>query len=247
MDEIEEKKNQDEQKLQKDGAAEPSNGTNEAPDDAMNPAGEKIPDSDAGTQPVTDEVASAEQQNQPEGTAQQVSQPAEQMIPQSKVDAIVRERISETYNKAYAEGRTAAINELNEKYGVGSSDELDGLFSNGQKYGIMNEQFDGMSKENSDLKAQIALLESGIDKNKFEDVKAILAYNHQDVNPQTIELALQTHPEWKTQNDVSSPAMGMVGTAPASKPIRFQKVGGEPTAPSETDGKAKAFELMNLK
>lgn len=183
------------------------------------------------------------------------SAPEEKKFTQEELNQIVQQRIAETKNKAMEEGRRQALADLYQKYGVNDDGGLDDLFGNGQRYDLLNGEFTSQSQQLNELKAENALLMSGIDRSKFDDVKAILAYNKQEVTPMAIEQALVTHPEWKSAPD-TLPAMNPISTGldanlPPSPTEQntsvIKKLGGEPTNANTGDDEQKtAMKLMGF-
>jgi hypothetical protein len=229
------------------------------------------PDDAAGTQTAGDE-ADENVASEPEDTDQangtdQAGQPQEKMIPQSEVNRILQARLAEVKAKA----REEAIRELKEqterdvrngyytKYGVDSDDELDGLFANGQKYGVLNSACGETQKELEFERAENALLRSGIKEDRFDDVRAWAQFNNQPITPETIQSGLQTHPEWLGTAPETVPAGGVQGLdrqspqmsanyVQSQKPSVIQKVGSDPGSQADTElsEKQRAFAAMGI-
>ena len=110
--------------------------------------------------------------------------------------------------KIRSETRDKTFRYIYQRYGVNSEEELDGLVGNAQRYDSLQEQFEGERKswkeqssardqELADIKEQVALMQSGIDKERYEDAKLILKGKGLEVNLENIQTELGTHPEWK--------------------------------------------------
>lgn len=126
----------------------------------------------------------------------------EPMFTQSQVDEIA--------GKVRKETREKVTKDIFQRYGVNSSDELDDLFGDAQRFITAKDDFDAERKawtetdsarenELCELRESVALLSSGIDRNRYEDAKFILKGKGLDVTVENIEAELATHPEWKEQ------------------------------------------------
>lgn len=177
----------------------------------------------------------------------------EKMIPQSQVNELIGKTRMEARKKAQEE----YANELRAKYGVESDDELDTMFGDGQRYSALNDEYGIAQKTITDLQTENALLKSGVPTEKWEDVKAIMAYQHLQVTPETIASMLPSHPEWsgsqaKTIDTATSGKEGFpqVPKQAEEKPSVIQRLGGEPSpVPEESTEEAekrKAFEAMGI-
>ena len=136
----------------------------------------------------------------PELGIAEASATAQKMFTQSQVDEIA--------GKARKEGREKALRDEYARYGVSSAEELDELFSDAQRFSTLQERYDADKKawadadtsrneELTNVKERVALLESGIDKDRYEDAKLILKGKGLEVTAENIAQELATHPEWK--------------------------------------------------
>lgn len=186
---------------------------------------------------------------QPQPVVEQaiLEEPKEEMLPQSKVNEIVQKRVAEATQKATQKAIAALI----EKYGVDGEDGLDELFGNGQRFSLLSDEYSNLNTELENLKAENALLRSGIDPSKFDDVKAILSYQKQEVNPLTIEKALASHPEWLsgTSGSTAKTVAPESTEDPTEIPSVVRKLGGEPSSEINQgqDEQKRAMELLGIK
>ncbi len=194
MDEEEKKiKDQEEETVDADTDTAEDGVSDEAPvedktlDDAPsvdNGSGEDVPSESVldGTTPVEDTEAVEEQE----------AEPVEKMLTQSQVNELV--------GKARAEGRAAgrseALSELYERYGVDNDDEMNGVFGKGQGYDLLNDDYTALNDNYRNLSAENALLKSGVVANRWGDVKAILTSKGLEINEENIRAESATHPEW---------------------------------------------------
>lgn len=126
--------------------------------------------------------------------------PAEKLFTQSQVNDLVGKTRMETREQTYRA--------IYGRYGVDDEAGMDELVGNAQRYETLHDEYDSAKKnwETSDLartselaevKEHVALLESGIDRNRFDDAKAIIKSKGLEVSVETIQNELATHPEWK--------------------------------------------------
>jgi hypothetical protein len=119
-----------------------------------------------------------------------------------------QEEVNDLMGHVRAETRDRTLKAVYGRYGVEDENGLDELVGNAQRYDTLKENTD--SERNSwmaekdkygselcELKEHIALLESGIDKERYEDAKFILKGKGLEITPETIKNELATHPEWK--------------------------------------------------
>ena len=162
------------------------------------------------------------------------------------------------------ETREKTFRYIYDRYGVKDEAELDELIGNAQRYDTLKEQFDSEKKgwkeqsanrdqELTDVKEQIALLESGIDRNRFEDAKFILRGKGLEVSLDNIKNELATHPEWqKEENKAENPnpnfvKMGepTVDTTPKpEEPVSKLSVLGNETTPVHNENSEEDY-VMN--
>ena len=126
-------------------------------------------------------------QNTPQNN--KVEKSYEKMIPQSKVNEIAAQ--------SRKEGRESAMRELLQKYGLNSNIELDDLFGRGQSYADLDNDYNIQGASYREALAENALLKTGINQERWEDVKLILSGKGLEITPENIESHLVSHPEWK--------------------------------------------------
>lgn len=121
---------------------------------------------------------------------------------QSQVDEIAGRTRLETRDKTFRY--------IYDRYGVKDEAELDNLIGNAQRYDTLQEQYDNDKRNWSDadkarnaelceVKEKVALMESGISKDRYEDARLILKGKGLEVTPENIANELATHPEWANQ------------------------------------------------
>lgn len=146
--------------------------------------------------------------------------------------------------KVRMETREKTFRYIYDRYGVASEEELDNLIGNAQRYDSLQdkyqseekawkEQSSARDKELADVKEQVALMQSGIDSERYEDAKLILKGKGLEVNLENIQSELSTHPEWKKVEQ------------PQENP-NFAKV-GEPIQPTSAEPVSKISVLGNEK
>lgn len=129
--------------------------------------------------------------------------PTEKMFTQSQVNELV--------GRVRQEAREAAMKQLLERYGVDTEDNLNTMFGNGQRYELLDENYRGLETKYGDAMTENALLKSQIVPGRWDDVKAILNSKGLEITPENIAYEMQTHPEWKGQDEVTpSPAINKI-------------------------------------
>ena len=146
---------------------------------------------ESGTPVATETVNAEEQQVQPE---------PEKMFTQSQVNDLV--------GKTRMETREQTFRAVYGRYGVEDEAGMDELVGNAQRYETVRGEFDEARKgweasdaakasELTEVKEHVALLESGIDRARFDDAKAIMKAKGLEITVENINNELATHPEWK--------------------------------------------------
>ena len=214
----------------------------------------QAPTGEAEEAPAEPEIPQAEPEEVPAGEPSEpmpepVPEPEPEPVPaprtftQEEVNAIV----GKVRQEARAKAREEYAAELRDKYGVDADSEIDDLIGNGQRFDALNGEYESQSATLSDLKAENSLLKSGVPQDKFDDVKAILAYKGLEVTPENIALEAATHPEWASAQEPTPPQPINPAMAPAPKqaqarpaPSIVQKLGGEPRGMPQGEDEAKA-------
>lgn len=180
---------------------------------------------------------------------------AEKLFTQSQVNDLVGKTRMETREQTYRA--------VYGRYGVDDEAGMDELVGNAQRYDTVRNEFDdarknwettsaSRDKELTEVKEHVALLESGIDRNRFDDAKAIIRAKGLEITVDNINNELATHPEWKGENKVED-------VNPNFKPstdIKPQSITPEPESTikvlgnegnTETDGiSEEEFALKNI-
>lgn len=175
--------------------SEPEPGIDGEPEQPIEPNEQS---SDLNSDPNVSEI-------NPEGVSETT---ATRTFTQSQVDEIA--------GKVRKETREKVMRDLFSRYGVNTSDELDDLVGDAQRFAtsqddfaekerVWNEQSAARDQELSSVKERVALLESGIDQNRFEDARLILRGKGLEVTAENIAAELATHPEWKKQEVAPTP------------------------------------------
>ena len=159
------------------------------------------------TTPITNESPVPELNNTPV-PEQQPEAPAEEK-------RFTQEEVNDLMGHVRAETRDRTLKAVYGRYGVEDENGLDDLIGNAQRYDTLKEntdaernsweeerkgfleERDSRGSELCELKERLALLESGIDKDRYEDAKFILKGKGLEITPETIANELATHPEWK--------------------------------------------------
>ena len=106
---------------------------------------------------------------------------------QEQVNNIVRERLERERNKIFA------------RYSVKDRNELDDLVGKSLAYDIIKEENTNLTNQYNDLVRKYAYLENGVNNEKIGDIEAYFKGKELDLNSETLQQELTTHPEWKKQ------------------------------------------------
>ena len=157
------------------------------------PREEPQPESGAPVATETVEETSAE-------PVQEEPQTAEKLFTQSQVNDLVGKTRMETREQTYRA--------VYGRYGVDDEAGMDELVGNAQRYETVRGEYDearrgwettdaARNAELTEVKEHVALLESGIDRARFDDAKAIIRAKGLEITVENIQNELATHPEWK--------------------------------------------------
>lgn len=196
------------------------------PVDGTEPGVNPNPDEAAPETPVESNTESDPNSIDPETGIAEAQ--ATKTFSQSQVDEIA--------GKVRKETREKVLKDTLSRYGVNTMEELDDLMADAQRFATAKEDFaeketawteadNARNQELLSVKERVALLESGIDRNRFEDARLILRGKGLEVTAENIAAELATHPEWKKQEVAPTPVeqAGLPFTknpnsAPASNP-----------------------------
>lgn len=150
------------------------------------------------TETVVEEEEPVVEESAPEG--EQTHSPQQEEELKMFDQKYVNDLVGRTRMEARDKDRRARY----DKYGVESEEELDNYFSRGQAYDVMEGKYNEANQLLKDVMAENALLKSGIIQNRWEDAKLILSGKGLEINPENLQLEIQTHPEWLRNQEVPS-------------------------------------------
>lgn len=151
--------------------------------------------------------------------------------------------------------REKTFNYIYGRYGVKNEEELDALVANAQRYDTQKEMYDAdkasweqeksdTDKKLTDMSETIALMQSGVDADRYEDVKLILKGKGLDVSLENIASELETHPEWKKAEEVKEPEPEPEKPVPVT---RIKALGNEQKPAPQMSEEEEAEKLFKLK
>lgn len=152
----------------------------------------------------TETVEDVSVENSDTGNSDTEIPSAEKLFTQSQVNDLVGKTRMETREQTYRA--------IYGRYGVNDEIGMDELVGNAQMYETVKGEYDEAKKgweetnasrdaELAKVKEHVALLESGIDKSRFDDAKAIIKAKGLEVTAENIQNELATHPEWNGSNN----------------------------------------------
>ena len=152
-------------------------------------------------------------------------------------------QVNEIVGKTRTETREKTLRYIYGRYGVKDEAELDELVGNAQALDSYKEKYEteragwkqtsaDRDKELMDVKEQVALLQSGIDSDRFEDAKFILRGKGLEVNLDNIKNELATHPEWQKKvtggnENFAKTGEGTLDTKPTEPSSKISVLGNE--------------------
>lgn len=182
-------------------------------------------------EPVQDEPLTPEQES------------VEKMLTQSQVDEIVGRTRTETREKT--------CKDIYSRYGVNDEAGMDEVVGRSQKYDLLREDYDKLSSEMSDMKVRLALMDSGIAPERYEDAKLILSGKGLEITPENIAIEVETHPEWK-KTFVAEPVpeakemFRKIEDVPAPAPVSKISILGNETAPNQVETPSERESTMKM-
>lgn len=152
-------------------------------------------------------------------------------------------QVNELVGNVRTETREKTMRYIYGRYGVNSEEELDELVGNAQALDSFKEKYDteragwkqtsaDRDRELQEVKEQVALLQSGIDSDRFEDAKFILKGKGLEVSLDNIKNELATHPEWQKKNaggndNFAKTGEGTLDTKPTEPSSKISVLGNE--------------------
>ena len=171
----------------------------------------------AETLPASEESLEQQEPVHEESQENIVDEPIDSTPP---VKTFTQEEVNELIGKTRNEARQRANSAYYERYGVENDDELNDLVGRGQSYKVLEDKYNNTMGELDRLKTDYALLKSGIVPSRYDDVKFSLKGKGLEINEDTINQELATHPEWKAMDSQPQPVQEPVVTQPQAEPVQ---------------------------
>ena len=172
------------------------------PEDAM---GANVSD----TPTTTANVESSEPTDGGAPATEEVNAPVEEpTVNPEDEPKFTQSQVNDLVGKTRMETREQTYRAIYGRYGVDDEAGMDELVGNAQRYETVRGEYDEARKsweqadvaknnELTEVKEHVALLESGIVRERFDDAKAILKAKGLEVTVENINNEIATHPEWK--------------------------------------------------
>lgn len=141
-----------------------------------------------------------------EVNAEETTTEAAETLPaeEEKPKMFTQEEVNSLVGKVRQEARDRTIKELVEKFGVANDIELEDVFGRGQAYDVLNEDYNVQANSLREALMENALLKSGVNSDRWEDVKLILGGKGLDVSEDNIGALIGSHPEWRSVDTMDS-------------------------------------------
>ena len=187
-----------------DGSINEDSNNLDSNDDSINSDSTSDMQTDVPAETEAVEEVSVETENSDTENSDTEIPSAEKLFTQSQVNDLVGKTRMETREQTYRA--------IYGRYGVNDEIGMDELVGNAQMYETVKGEYDEAKKgweetnasrdaELAKVKEHVALLESGIDKSRFDDAKAIIKAKGLEVTAENIQNELATHPEWNGSNN----------------------------------------------
>lgn len=166
-----------------------------------------------GQEQKEDEVTEPTPDLPPVDTSAQVQpQPQPQIVEENGMTetsykTFTQDEVNDLVGDTRVKTREKTFRYIYDRYGVNNEEELDQLVANAQRFDTQKEAYDNdkasweaerdeNGKRLNEMSEQIALMQSDIDPNRYEDAKLILKGKGMEVTLENIQSELATHPEW---------------------------------------------------
>lgn len=172
----------------------------------------------------------------------------------TSIKTFTQEDVDKLVGDTRVRTREKTFRYIYDRYGVKNEEELDGLIANAQRYDTQKEMYESdkanwetekseSDKRLNDMSEQIALMQSEISPDRYEDAKLILKGKGLEVNLENISAELATHPEWKKEEVKveEKPA------APEKPTMRIRALGNEQRPAPEVSEEEQAQKLFKMK
>ena len=172
----------------------------------------------------------------------------------TSIKTFTQEDVDKLVGDTRVRTREKTFRYIYDRYGVKNEEELDGLIANAQRYDTQKEMYESdkanwetekseSDKRLNDMSEQIALMQSEISPDRYEDAKLILKGKGLEVNLENISAELATHPEWKKEEAKVEEAKA----APEKPTMRIRALGNEQRPAPEVSEEEQAQKLFKMK
>ena len=239
------------------------------------PEADQVQEQEADAEPVAE--ASPVTETSPEAAPEQPEPPMveENGMMETSYKTFTQPEVDKMVGDTRVKTREKTFRYIYDRYGVNSEEELDSLVANAQRFETsrdmwndekraMETERDESKKQIQDMSEQLALMQSEINPERYEDAKLILKGKGMDITLENIQSQLESHPEWKkteekedlSASSSSSDAVEMgAEEGQESKPqphipVRIKTLGNETKpipAPSEEEEAERLFKMKFTK
>ena len=172
----------------------------------------------------------------------------------TSIKTFTQEDVDKLVGDTRVRTREKTFRYIYDRYGVKNEEELDGLIANAQRYDTQKEMYESdkanwetekseSDKRLNDMSEQIALMQSEISPDRYEDAKLILKGKGLEVNLENISAELATHPEWKKEEVKAEEKPA----APEKPTMRIRALGNEQRPAPEVSEEEQAQKLFKMK
>ncbi len=142
------------------------------------------------------------------------SDKGKKLIPEDKVNSIVKKRLAENNNKLYS------------SLGVNNKEDLEKAVSKAQSYDILEKENNDLKTELRSLKEEKAFKDNKIDPSRYDDIRTYFKGKELELTEESLIENIKTHPEWVIKEDISKEEnineaiLKVLGNPSGDEPIR---------------------------
>lgn len=142
------------------------------------------------------------------------SSKGKKLIPEDKVNSIVKKRLAENNNKLYS------------SLGVNNKEDLEKAVSKAQSYDVLEKENNDLKVELKTLKEEKAFKDNKVEPSRYDDIRAYFKGKELELTEDALIESLKTHPEWviKEENskkeNIDEAILKVLGNPSGEEPIR---------------------------
>lgn len=113
-----------------------------------------------------------------------------------KTKTFTQEQVNHYVTRRVERERNTVLANVYKRLGIENEDGIESLTNKAKEYDSLNEKYNAMADENTQLKRKLLFIEKNIADNRKDDVIAHFKGKEMELNDENLTRELQTHPEW---------------------------------------------------